>query len=266
MDERPRILNAVTVKLRLEMFAKLALVFLGISTLVSGSRQRSIFNNLPPAEIFPACLKTVSASLARRAPQAPISTEDVEPICENIITTAPNGPGSRTTAVLADCAELSGRIEEAAKNGYLNDGTEFCSNIINQNAKENDVPLSQYVPRGTLSKNKFCAHFSSAVLETCANSQGDSSQTQPETPAAELLHDAEAMDAPSMPHPVDATPAAKPEVPAVAEQHLAAPEAPITNMAAAPSTEDVHPSRMTAQYMRKNFGSILRFGGGAGGN
>lgn len=247
------------------MFRKPILALLGISTLVSASRQKSVFDFLPRAELFPACLKTVTTSLARRAPQTPITTEDTEPICENIIISAPNGPGSRTTAVLADCAELSGRVEEAAKNGYLNDGTEFCGNILEQSAKENDAPLSQYVPRGAVSKKKFCTHFGEAVIgDACKSFPGESSASDT-TPATELLHSAEAMDAPTMPHPAEPEPAAVDT--AATEPHLAqaeaAPDAPITNMVAATPTEDRRPSRMTSQYMKKNFGSILRFGGGA---
>merc|ERR1719379_3197712 len=130
-------------------------VFFSLATGASAS----IFGFLPRPELFPACLKTVSATLVRVPPGTPISTEDAEPVCEEIIVAAPHGPGRRTTEVLADCAELSGRMEEAAKNGYLSDGSEFCSNILKQNAKENDVPLAQYVPRGPVSKKKFCAQF-----------------------------------------------------------------------------------------------------------
>lgn len=242
------------------MFQKAALALWGISTCVSASRQTSIFDFLPHAELFPACLKTVSATLARHTPRTPIMTEDAEPICENIIVSAPNGPGSRTTAVLADCAELSGRIEEAAKNGYLNDGAEFCSNILKQNAKENDVPLAQYVPRGLTSKKKFCAHFGTTALgEVCQDFQAE--KPAAETPAAELLHSAEAMDAPPMPQPVAIEPAA--DKPNLAAPEAVQAEAHVTSMAAAPLEEDVRSSKMTPQYMKKNFGSILRFGGGA---
>lgn len=236
------------------MFRTTALAVFALSTLVSGARlsssSRSIFDFLPRAELYPACLKTVSTALARRAPQAPITTEETEPLCENIIIAAPNSPGSRTTAVLADCAELSGRIEEAAKNGYLSDGSEFCGNILKQSAKENNEPLNHYVPRGSISKKKFCAHFSAAV-DSCAGFQAETSRD--ETPAAELLHSAEAMDAPAMPHPSDVEAQAT-------ESHLAENDAPATNMAAAPPAEEEHPSKMTKQYMQKNFGKLLRFG------
>eukprot|EP00746_Dinoflagellata_sp_MGD_P004474 gnl/MRDRNA2_/MRDRNA2_108644_c0_seq1.p1 gnl/MRDRNA2_/MRDRNA2_108644_c0~~gnl/MRDRNA2_/MRDRNA2_108644_c0_seq1.p1 ORF type:complete len:230 (-),score=56.70 gnl/MRDRNA2_/MRDRNA2_108644_c0_seq1:37-726(-) len=218
---------------------------LAISHLVSGSSQRSIFDFLPRAELFPACLKTVSATLARRAPQTPITTEDTEPVCENVITSAPNGPGSRTTAVLADCAELSGRMEEAAKNGYLNDGSEFCSNILKQSAKEHDLPLTQYVPRGAVSKKKFCNVFSADMVDACSGLETDHSEEM--TPASQLIHSADALDAPAMPH--------------VADQSV--PASSITNMVAATPAEDEAPGKMTKEYMKKNFGSILRFGGGS---
>lgn len=234
------------------MFRTPVLAILAIATVVSGNKLLSIFDFLPRAELFPACLKTVSATLAQRAPQTPITTEDAEPLCENIIISAPNSPGSRTTAVLADCAELSGRMEEAAKNGYLNDGSEFCGNILKQNAKEHDIPLVQYVPRGVTSKKKFCEQFSGAVeacsgVEAGITSKDNDDGRKDLSPSAVLLHSAEAMDAPAMPHQA-----------AVADS--------ITNMVAAPPTGDEqHPSKMTPQYMKKNFGSILRFGGGSDG-
>jgi len=225
---------------------RIVLPLLAISALVSASSQRSIFDFLPPAELFPACLKTVSATLAKRAPQAPITTEETEPICENVILSAPNAPSSHSTAVLADCAELSGRMEEAAKNGYLRDGSEFCSNILKQSAKDNDVPLTQYLPRGAVSKKKFCAIFSSSMsIDVCSSVEAETSMD----PASELLHSAEAMDAPAMPHQSDVQ---------------VVPDPPVTNMVAAVgASPDERPSKMTSQYMKKNFGSILRFGGGS---
>lgn len=223
------------------------LCILAVSALVSGSRQRSIFDFLPRAELFPACLKTVSAALANRAPKAAITTEDTAPICENVILSAPHSPSSRSTAVLADCAELSGRIEEAAKNGYLNDGSEFCSNILKQSSSDNDVPLDQYVPRGAVSKKKFCAYFSASLpVDTCSGVEAETSTDL--TPAAQLLHSAEAIDAPAMPHHSDAQ---------------VVPEVPVSNMVAASPAEDEQPSKMSKEYMKKNFGSILRFGGGS---
>jgi hypothetical protein len=136
-------------------------------------------------------------------------------------------------------------MEEAAKNGYLNDGSEFCSNILKQNAKENDIPLAQYVPRGPVSKKKFCSQFDASMVDECSSVTSENSAEM--TPAAELLHSADALDAPAMPH--------------IADQST--PSLPVTNMVAASSTEEEQPSKMSKEYMKKNFGSILRFGGGS---
>merc|ERR1719272_1281950 len=111
----------------------------------------SIFDYLPPADVYPSCLKTVSSVEARTGPHTAIVPDDIEPACEKIVASAPGGPGAATTAILADCAELSGRMEEAAKSGYLGDGGEFCMRVLKEIARENSVPIETYIPVGETS-------------------------------------------------------------------------------------------------------------------
>eukprot|EP00746_Dinoflagellata_sp_MGD_P165516 gnl/MRDRNA2_/MRDRNA2_94833_c0_seq1.p1 gnl/MRDRNA2_/MRDRNA2_94833_c0~~gnl/MRDRNA2_/MRDRNA2_94833_c0_seq1.p1 ORF type:complete len:192 (-),score=31.25 gnl/MRDRNA2_/MRDRNA2_94833_c0_seq1:137-712(-) len=118
-----------------------------------------IFDYLPPADVYPACLKTVSTSSAHVGPHSALVPDAIQPDCERVTSGAPGGPKTVTTAVTADCAELSGRMEEAAKSGFLGDGGEFCFRILKEIAHEKNVPIESYVPQGETSKRIFCGQI-----------------------------------------------------------------------------------------------------------
>lgn len=252
---------------------------LAVLLLLATQAGASIFNFLPRPELFPACLKTVSTTLVRIPPGTAITTEDAEPICEEIIIAAPHGPAKRTTEVLADCAELAGRMEEAAKNGYLNDGTEFCGNVLKQSATDVGAPLGEYVPTGETTRRKFCGHFRDADIFTdlCVAHAGvhkakeesispASESPGPESPAARLMHDAADF---SGPEPRKFRAAADTQ-PAAGKFQLAAQDATATSTATATATatdmgadagKQVK-TRLTSEYMKQKFGDILRWGEG----
>lgn len=228
----------------------------------SSASTRSIFDMLPRHEVFPACLKTVIASErhARNAGTAAvkvfaaIGSGNVEPLCEKIVETAPEGPGKPTTAILADCAELGGRIEIASAGGYLGNGNEFCGHIVRDSAKRNQRPLSEYIPNGKTSRRRFCQQFNmfaeefgtlctSNKLWKQADSLGD------DEPAAERAPSASA-----------SSPALRP---AAAAEASAAPAAPTPSEAAfATEVEEAALQQKTPspEFMKSNFGQIFRWG------
>lgn len=145
----------------------LALVILALDGQWGVLAARSIFDMLPHNEVFPACLKTVAGTLRKQKSEAGsvVGSEDVEPICEKIVETAPRGPGKQTTAIMADCAEVGGRIETAFSNGYLGDGRDFCGRIVRDSAKAKAAPLAEYLPNGKHSRQQFCQEFGSMAEE-----------------------------------------------------------------------------------------------------
>lgn len=260
----------------------------------------SIFDFLPHPEVFSACLKTVAATLSRRAPEAAIMTQDVQPECEDILISAPHGPGERTESLMADCAELSGRIEEAARNGYLSSsgGAQFCGKVLQQSAEENQVPVMEYLPKGEFSRKKFCEHFVELpeVVSACAAKElahmvsvvksDDSSKVSPPQLRA-APKDAEVLSA-KVSTPLLATPEKPEAVPlpqqrqqattlhsgaevvsanlstpllTTAEQNgVAAAEDKLQREEPEPLTEQQKQPRLTHSYMKDHFGQLLRWG------
>lgn len=207
------------------------------SAVATSVSTRSIFDMLPHHEVFPACLKTVSAAVrhtkSANKTAASIGTEDVELLCERILESAPKGPGRRTTGVMADCAELGGRIEMASTNGYLGDGGEFCGRIVRQSAKENKQPLSEYIPNGKTSRRRFCQQFNEFAEEfgtLCTTNKLWKQEVDP-------LADEQAVEA--------------------EEAQASESERPAQGIVA---TAAVQHEAMTSEFLRSSFGKILRWG------
>lgn len=256
------------------------------------AKGKLIFDYLPRSEQFPACLKTVVSAQKRLS--GPLSSEAVEPLCERIVSSAPRGPGKKTEGVVSDCAELSGRIVTAGKNGFLDDGSNFCAKLVRESAAGTHAPLTEYLPNGKASRHKFCHVFAKGVevpgekpgtpsrwvpdtlADLCALSErpaaaapkanatqhNASNATEPKPAAAraaQLFREADADGDGSLSRAEFQRALELKEHPPKAQAAAAPSRVPVATVSSK-SAKAEDGQKMSTQYMKKNFGSILRWG------
>lgn len=227
-----------------------------------------MFGFLPHPELFPTCVHTVSTTLAQHKLKTTIGSEDVQHICEHIVTSTPQGPGRRTHAVTNDCAELSGRVQEAAKAGRLTDGgSEFCGNLVKENLLESGRSLDDYLPHGSTEHSQFCDLFGSAETLKMRCSMG----VVADVILPRSKHDAPVMLKPAgsgLKHEVLKTDNALPsgDFSDIIKQHTLETRLPaLSTTAVQPKTASATPagaaqSQFSDAFLKKNFGKVLGWG------
>lgn len=177
-----------------------AITWVSAAPAVAGSRgSGEAFSHVSEASLFGACFEAVQLA---KAPGTSFSKA-----CAQAFANA----GAQAAPVPGDCAELAGRVSEAANEQFLGDGRLLCGRLIHERALVAGRPLAAFAPtQGSVAAGAFCDVMKVESLAFCV-------------PAAALLVAADAPLVAMTPAPPQATPAlrateVKPSRPAAVQQ------------------------------------------------
>jgi len=197
----------------------------------AGSRgSGEAFSHVSEASLFGACFEAVQLA---KVPGASFSKACAEAFAK---------AGAQAAPVPGDCAELAGRVSEAANEEFLGDGRLLCGRLIHERALVAGRPLASFAPtQGSVAAGAFCDVMKVESLAFCV-------------PAAALLVAADAPLVAMTPPPPQATPAlrateVKPSRPAAVQQLQPVAPHPVVQPAPRLIPEAVSPQMSEAAQM-----------------